>query len=410
MKYNGIDVSELQGDIDWASVSSSGIEFAMIRATYDSSGVDCQFVQNIYGISKTDIDAGAYHESSAQSVNEAVSEANNFLDVIKPYNFSYPLALQIESEVAMQTGKEFFTNIILAFLDVVKNAGYCPLLYARTKMLEKNIDVDRIPDTDIWLADLTNNPEACPNDYKNITIWQYSNRGNVQGTTGNINLNVSYVNYPEVIKRQEQKYHLDHCHHHKIPNHYDNNTSIGADSKMNSDNNANLGTSLESDFSEPYFYIVEKGDTLRSIANKFLGNPEQYKSIMDLNGLNRPVVFAGQTLRIPQNIDSNVILHRVQAGDTLWKISERFLGYGPRYSEIMNLNGLTTDMIYPGQIIKIQVDNNLSRTYTVQPGDTLWKIAQNLLGNGNRYTSIMALNGLQNGSLTVGQTLKIPSK
>jgi nucleoid-associated protein YgaU len=77
----------------------------------------------------------------------------------------------------------------------------------------------------------------------------------------------------------------------------------------------------------------------------------------------------------------------------------------------MNMNGLTTDMIYPGQILKIPADQNaFSQTYTVQEGDTLWKIATNFLGNGNRYTEIMSLNDLQNGDLIVGQSLRIPAK
>ena len=47
MEYNGIDVSELQGNINWARVAQNGINFAMVRATYDSSGMDSQFEKNI---------------------------------------------------------------------------------------------------------------------------------------------------------------------------------------------------------------------------------------------------------------------------------------------------------------------------------------------------------------------------
>ena len=80
-----------------------------------------------------------------------------------------------------------------------------------------------------------------------------------------------------------------------------------------------------------------------------------HQKIMDLNGITRPVVFAGQTLRIP-NINSggnDALLYRVKAGDTLWGIARQYLGGGPRYKEIMDANGLTNDMIYPGQTLKI---------------------------------------------------------
>ena len=48
-------------------------------------------------------------------------------------------------------------------------------------------------------------------------------------------------------------------------------------------------------------------------------------------------------------------------------------------------------------------------TYTVKKGDSLWRIAANLLGDGKRYKEIMQLNGLSHDVIKVGQKLKIPS-
>ncbi|MBQ7546169.1 MAG: LysM peptidoglycan-binding domain-containing protein [Clostridia bacterium] len=50
------------------------------------------------------------------------------------------------------------------------------------------------------------------------------------------------------------------------------------------------------------------------------------------------------------------------------------------------------------------------RTYTVKHGDILWQIAQTLLGKGNRYTEIVKLNGLKSNVLMSGQVLLIPEK
>ena len=47
----------------------------------------------------------------------------------------------------------------------------------------------------------------------------------------------------------------------------------------------------------------------------------------------------------------------VQPGDSLWGIAERFLGSGSRYTEIMQLNGLTSTIIYPGQVLSIPGGN-----------------------------------------------------
>ncbi len=50
------------------------------------------------------------------------------------------------------------------------------------------------------------------------------------------------------------------------------------------------------------------------------------------------------------------------------------------------------------------------RTYTVKHGDTLWQIAQTFLGKGSRYTEIVKLNGLKSNVLMSGQVLQIPEK
>ncbi|MDX3555174.1 peptidoglycan recognition protein family protein [Streptomyces europaeiscabiei] len=51
-----------------------------------------------------------------------------------------------------------------------------------------------------------------------------------------------------------------------------------------------------------------------------------------------------------------------------------------------------------------------TREYTVRSGDTLWSIAKQQLGNGSRYTEITELNGLKSDVLTPGQKLKLPAK
>lgn len=393
MSYNGIDVSDAQGTINWKSVELSKINFAMIRATFDSSGVDSQFLNNINNISKTDINAGAYHQSSAQNTSDAVAEANHFLSTIKNYKFSYPLALSIESESAMNTGKDFFTNIISAFFNVIRSSGYMPILYTNLEMLNNYIDTERLNDIDIWLADWTSNVDMGPSYDKNVTIWQHSNRGNIRGISGNVNLDISYVNYPELIKERGL-----------------NNLN----ETTNFENSNEKSQNKEPDFNEPVFYTVQNGENLRSIAKKVFGDEEKYKKLMELNNITRPIIFAGQILRLPpQENESNFILYRVVRGDTLWKISKKFLGIGPRYIEIMEENGLTNDMIYPGQILKIPSqpkENSTKQTYVVKRGDTLWKISQNLLGSGKRYKEIMSINNLTNDDLYPGQVLLIPKK
>ncbi|MCR4616550.1 MAG: LysM peptidoglycan-binding domain-containing protein [Clostridiales bacterium] len=50
------------------------------------------------------------------------------------------------------------------------------------------------------------------------------------------------------------------------------------------------------------------------------------------------------------------------------------------------------------------------KTHTVKHGDTLWKISKQYLVKGSRYTEIVKLNGLKSNVLKTGQVLKIPEK
>jgi|GEM_PF-1483430 len=101
--------------------------------------------------------------------------------------------------------------------------------------------------------------------------------------------------------------------------------------------------------------------------------------------------------------------YTVGVGDSLWAIADKFLGDGNRYKEIKTLNGLTSDTIYAGQVLKLPEISTTS-TYTVKKGDTLWDIAAKYLGNGERYKEIKALNGIVSDVIHSGQVLKLPKK
>lgn len=372
----------------------------MIRATYGSSGVDVQFLNNIKNISETNIYAGVYHDLEAVSVGEAVREANYFLNTVMPYKPMYPLAVNIESEMAMQMGKEFLTNIVSSFVEVIKDSGYYQLIYGGLEVLE-SIDLGAINGVGIWLKENSMDVSKDPSFGKNVEMWQYSDQGIISGVQGRVNLDISYRDYSEKAKNQTQN----------ILN-LSESGAIDMTENLNTENITNLDNANGS-LADTAFYTVQRGDTIRSVAEKVFGNSEDYKKLMELNGLTRPVIFAGQILRIPSSDSNNTFSYRVVPGDTLWKLSQRFLGYGPRYNEIMSENGLTNDMIYPGQILKIKIENNNNSKnaspYIVKKGDTLWNIAQNTLGDGNRYAEIMKLNNLKDGNLTIGQPLIIPS-
>lgn len=101
--------------------------------------------------------------------------------------------------------------------------------------------------------------------------------------------------------------------------------------------------------------------------------------------------------------DSGTIRYVVQAGDSLWLIAQK---YNTTVNAIKSLNGLTSDLINIGQVLRIPVSQTGPYIeYTVRPGDSLWAIARNYHTTVNQ---IKELNGLTSDMLSIGQVLRIP--
>ena len=154
-------------------------------------------------------------------------------------------------------------------------------------------------------------------------------------------------------------------------------------------------------------YTVKPGDTLWGISQLYLGTGKNYNEIQSINHLKDDTIHPGQTVLIPQNLSSGWILYNVESGDTLWNLAKTFLGSWTKYNLIMSLNNLSNETIYPGQILKIPIKNQ-SNVYIVQKSETLWDIAFKLLGDGNRYYDIISMNNLNSDQVSEGQKLLVP--
>lgn len=382
MEYQGIDVSSFQGDINWHDVANNK-DFAMIRATYGTSGIDVMFETNMKQIATTNLPFGLYHYCYAMNTQEAINEAKHFINTIKPYAFYYPAALDMEEMSIAELGKEEVTDIILAFINTLRQENYYPILYADLNWLQNYINTNRVSSTEIWLSEWNIQMSYT----RNVTMWQYSSDGTTPGINGRVDLNISYKDYPTVIKE----------------NGYNGtNKDIPAPHPQPNPNPD----------PETRIYRVKEGDTLWGIAEKYLGDGNKYREIMLLNNLTSDIIIPGQILKIPQINSNTLVLYRVRRGDTLWTIAQRFLGNGERYPEIMSENGLTSDVIYAGQLLNIPINppSNTPVVYTVREGDTLWNISQRFLGNGNKYKEIMDLNQLSTETIYPGEQLKIPPR
>ena len=158
-------------------------------------------------------------------------------------------------------------------------------------------------------------------------------------------------------------------------------------------------------------YTVKRGDTLYTIAKEYNTN---IKQIMDDNSLVNPVLSIGENLKIRVNDDntvlecfgedfiepvSNTFEYTVKKGDSLYLIAKE---YNCTVSDLIALNGLKNTNLSIGQILKVPTTTN--NTYTVVRGDTLYSIAKKF---NTTVNSIINKNNLISSNLTIGQVLKI---
>ena len=153
---------------------------------------------------------------------------------------------------------------------------------------------------------------------------------------------------------------------------------------------------------EENIYIVKKGDSLYSIANKYNTTVDELKRI---NNLTSNILSIGQVLKLPSDKASNVekeentISYTVQKGDSLYSIARK---YDTTIDRIKDLNNLTTNLLSIGQVLLIPTDTNLETTYTVQKGDSLYSIAKKYNTTVDR---LKQLNNLSSNLLSIGQIL-----
>jgi len=194
----GIDVSYVQGKIDWDTVKNH-IDFAILRCGYGqdkASQDDSQFARNISECERLGIPYGVYLYSYADSIEKAASEADHVLRLIKGHKLAYPVYYDLED--AKTTGKcsnEVIGQIAKTFCDAIEAAGYWVGIYANLSWWNNKL-TDKVFDK--WVRWVAQYNSTC--DYKGTYgMWQYTSSGSVAGINGRVDMDYCYDNYPEKI-------------------------------------------------------------------------------------------------------------------------------------------------------------------------------------------------------------------
>ncbi len=333
IRFEGIDVSNWQGYIDYSRVRNSGIDIVYIKASQGTNFKDPFFDYNYEKAKENGLRVGFYHFLTATNVEDARQEARFFSSVIAGKTPDCKLAMDFEQFRDGITTSEI-NEISEVFLQTVQSlTGKEMIVYSD---LSNSRDVfnrqlaERYP---LWFAYY--------GDYETLgdveTSWQtwegvqYTSTGIVPGINGYVDRN----RFTEDILLDESS---------NIPQ------------IENPPDNFNTREIL---------YTVVRGDTLSEIAQRFGTTVQQIASV---NGIQNPnLIFPGQVFRIftNSNINGNVtnetshVVYTVRRGNTLSGIARRF---GVSVQSIVNLNQIPNpNLIFPGQKFRIPVTEN-SRT------------------------------------------------
>ena len=148
------------------------------------------------------------------------------------------------------------------------------------------------------------------------------------------------------------------------------------------------------------YYTVKSGDTIYSIAKKYGISVDKLK---DLNNLKSNMISVNQKLLVndqKKNQDTNAYI--VEKGDTLYSIAKK---YSTTVNKIKELNNLKSDTLSIGQEITIPSSFDV-KTHIVKSGDTLYSIARMY---NTTVNAIKVANNLNNNILNIGKELIIPA-
>lgn len=199
MITDGIDVSQYQGIIDWEKVKKH-IDFAILRCGYgqDIPGQDDPtFKRNADECTRLGIPFGVYLYSYAMDEGDALSEARHVMRLVKGYKMAYPIYLDLEDPRVGRLSNEQIERNAKVFCDELEKNRYYPGIYASLYWWRTKLTGAFFSRHTKWVAryaDELGEPEGL------FDMWQYTDKGFVEGINGPVDMNYCYRDFPAEIK------------------------------------------------------------------------------------------------------------------------------------------------------------------------------------------------------------------
>lgn len=206
--YRYIDVSRYQGKIDWAQVVAAGYKGAMLKTVStnhklsrraDGLYIDPTFETNYRNARAAGLDVGVYYYTYATSEAMADAELALVRQAVYGKELTMPVCVDVEENKLKPMSTLDLTNLTAYALEQVEKMGFYAQLYTYTGY-SYELDMGRLANRwDVWLADYTGKTPAVGYHYN---AHQHTSKGSVPGISGNVDLNVTEIDYPRIIRKK----------------------------------------------------------------------------------------------------------------------------------------------------------------------------------------------------------------
>ena len=198
----GIDVSYHNQGINWNAVKAQGIDYAILRVGYRGYGTgllweDKRFDQYMKAAKAAGMKLGVYFYSSAMNPAEAREEASFVIGLLAGAKLDYPVYFDTELSEDIPPGRHDYlgkavrTQVIPAFCETIRAAGYTPGVYSNLNFLNNHIPYSVYGPYTTWLASYTRDSKL-PTFSRPYDMWQFTASGSVNGIRGVADMNVIF--------------------------------------------------------------------------------------------------------------------------------------------------------------------------------------------------------------------------
>lgn len=332
MKKFGIDISKYQENMDLAIAKNEGVEFVIIRGAYGNKK-DTAFENNYTKAKANGLGVGVYWWTRAINEAQAKEEAEILINsCLKGKQFEYPIYIDVEDSLLSNLEKEKVDAIITSACETLEKAGYFAGFYLNENWYKNKCNGSQLAKKfTVWLA------KWCQIEQTTYPMWQFGGETNYIRTNkiaGQVcDQDYCYVDFPNIIK----------------------NAGLNGFDKNNTQSEQQSKPQTTKPATKDITYIVKKGDTLSSIANKY---STTYQVLAEYNNISNPnIISVGQKIKIPSGTKANITnnstrTYVVKNGDTLSSIAKK---YNTTYQKIAKDNNIKdSNKIYPGQKLIIK--------------------------------------------------------